>query len=150
MNSLHKSLLDKYNSAAKSYYSSFLNHYQPPSFESLDSLDLDLDAFVKRSIQNVDIQEWKADPKSIQEWFHQPLKTLLTKYHKKEELQRKIRGLKDQTQVVQNQTLQQKEKQLQQPNRKTRHESPAGVVNRGRRIGEVEQPPGAEAFGRKR
>lgn len=35
-------------------------------------------------------------------------------------------------------------------NRKTRHESPAGVVNRGRRIGEVEQQPGAEAFGRKR
>mmetsp|Transcript_21481 Transcript_21481/g.31806 ORF Transcript_21481/g.31806 Transcript_21481/m.31806 type:complete len:380 (+) Transcript_21481:143-1282(+) len=112
MNSLHKSLLDKYNSAAKSYYSSFLNHYQPPSFESLDSLNLD--AYVKQSIQNVDIQEWRVEPKLIQEWFHQPLKNLLTNYHKKEELQRKIRGLKDQKQDLQNKKLQQQTKQQQQ------------------------------------
>jgi len=98
MKSLHKSLLEKYNSAAKSYYTSLLGQYHPPSL--LPSKDdeslLTLFAYTSKAMQQLPIQEWKVDSNSITQWFHQPLKDILAKHYKKEELSRKLQGLKDQ------------------------------------------------------
>jgi|AntRauTorckE5430_2_1112549.scaffolds.fasta_scaffold01422_3 hypothetical protein len=98
MKSLHKSLLEKYNSAAKSYYTSLLGQYHPPSLlpsKDDDSL-LTLLAYTSKAMQQLPIQEWKVDSNSITQWFHQPLKDILVKHYKKEELGRKLQGLKDQ------------------------------------------------------
>jgi len=122
MKSLHKSLLEKYNFAAETYYASFLVQYHPPSLDpDLDmglglglNASFSLESYTNKAIQQLQIQEWKGDPKSIQQCFHHPLKAILAKHYKKEELKRKLQGLKDQhKQKAQERQHQNKEQQQQ-------------------------------------
>mmetsp|Transcript_6030 Transcript_6030/g.11433 ORF Transcript_6030/g.11433 Transcript_6030/m.11433 type:complete len:413 (+) Transcript_6030:449-1687(+) len=105
--------MDQYQNSAKKYYQSFLSKFQPPNvFHDATNEDMkSVEEYVDACLKDIHIEEWRVDHQILQQCLYVPLQNMLKKYHKSQELKRRLQDLKDQKQDQMQQLKEQKQKE---------------------------------------